>query len=93
MSVSVNKIINENIDKIKIGSCIEFNCICEKILSDVNDLNLFFESNSILFDDVFLSIINENINCLSCHISSFSHLVLNCIDDKEVYCDYSIKHY
>lgn len=93
MGVNIEKSVDENLDKIKIGACLEFNFLCDNILNDIEKLNLFFNSNSFLLNNQSLSVVEENVNSLSSNVISFSHFILNDIDKDENYCDYSIRYY
>lgn len=75
-------------DKIRIGACIELNCLEDNFDSCFFKLESFINNYSFLFDNQCSDILLTSFKCfhetLSCNIS----VLLNDIDKNEFYCEY-----
>lgn len=85
--------INNNLDKIRVGFCIELNSLNDNIFYDINRLKNIISDNKILLNNQTLFAINKNLDYLSGLVTSNIQLILNDIDKNEKYCDYCIKYY
>lgn len=84
---------NNSIDKIRIGSCIELLLLLDSFNSDFSRLNDYINSNVSLFNNQILGTILNNFDSIKDVLTNSVDILLNDIDNKEVYCQYLERFY
>lgn len=82
-----------NIDKIKIGSCLELTFLFENIENDICRLNKFIEMNEKYLNNQSVCTIIKNIDDIQSILDNHIDIVLADIDKEEKFCEYCIKYY
>lgn len=83
----------ENIDKLKIGFCIEVNCLINCIISDISVLRDFVSDNEFLFNSKDLFVVDKLLRSLSDNSFNCGSVVCSFVDKEEIYCDYCSRCY
>lgn len=84
---------NNNIDKIRIGSCIELLLLLDNFNSDFSRLSEYINSNVSLFNNQILGTILNNFDSIKDVLTSSVDILLNDIDKSERYCQYLERFY
>ena len=84
---------NDNIDKIRIGSCIELLLLLDSFNSDFSRLNDYINSNVSLFNNQILGTILNNFDSIKDVLTNSIDILLNDIDKSECYCQYLERFY
>lgn len=84
---------NNNIDKIRIGSCIELLLLLDNFNSDFSRLSEYINSNVSLFNNQILVTILNNFDSIKDVLTSSVDILLNDIDKSERYCQYLERFY
>lgn len=84
---------DNNIDKIKIGSCLELTFLFENIENDICRLKKFIEMNEKYLNNQSVYTITKNIDYIQSILDNHIDIVLADIDKKEKFCEYCIKYY
>lgn len=82
-----------NIDKIKIGSCLELTFLFNNIEIDICRLKKFIEMNEKYLNNQSVYTITKNIDDIQSILDNHIDIVLADIDKKEKFCEYCIKYY
>ena len=93
MGVKLEKYKRENIDKIKIGSCLEFIFLHDTIRFNFERLKDLIESNSDFFEEQHKYIISKNLNDILSLLDNSFDLILCNIDSNEKFCEYHSQYY
>lgn len=83
----------ENVDKLKIGFCVEVDCLINCINSDISLLKQVISDNKFLFNEHDLPIIDELLRCLSDNSFNCGGVISSYVDKEETYCNYCSKYY
>lgn len=93
MGKKLEKYKKNNIDKIKIGSCLELTFLFENIENDICRLKKFIETNEKYLNNQSVYTITKNIDDIQSILYNHIDIVLADIDKKEKFCEYCIKYY
>lgn len=93
MGKFLDKRREENIDKIKIGACLELDFLFDNLECDLKRINEFIENNSNLLNNQRNYTLTKNIEDISCLLDNYIDIILSDIDKEENYCKYHPKYY
>ena len=83
----------ENIDKIKIGACLELTFLFDNLESDFKRIIEFIEENSNLLNNQMHYTLTKNIDDIVCLTDNYIDIILADIDKDENFCKYHSKYY
>lgn len=93
MGKKLEKYKNSNIDKIKIGSCLELTFLFDNIEKDIGRLKEFISLNEKYLNNQSVYTLNKNLEDIQSILDNHIDIVLADIDKKEKFCEYCIKYY
>ena len=85
MGKFLDKRREENIDKIKIGACLELDFLFDNLECDLKRINEFIENNSNLLNNQRNYTLTKNIEDISCLLDNYIDIILSDIDKEENY--------
>ncbi len=91
MGKNIDTYKRENIDKIRIGSCIELSVLFDNVSNDFYRIKSFVYDNSSLLNNQIEYTIIKNIEDLQCVLYNLSDMILCDIDKENLFCDYRMK--
>lgn len=93
----MGKILEEerekNIDKIKVGACLEFNFFLRRLEDDIDTIKGFVTENSEFLNNQTEFTINKNFDDIKSLVENIFDIVLSDIDKEEIYCKYHSRYY
>lgn len=93
MGVILEEHKKNNIDKIKIGSCIELLLLLDNFISDFERLQNYIKENSSFLNNQVESTISKQFYDIMEVLTNDIDIVLNDIDKNEIYCQYMARYY
>lgn len=93
MGVKLEKYKKDNIDKIKIGSCLEFIFLHDLISSNFDCIKNLIESNSDFFEEQHKCIISKNLDDILNILDNSFDFILCDLDPNEKFCEYHSRYY
>ena len=88
-----NNQINNNIDKIRIGSCLELDFLFDNFQSDFLRLSKFINNNSFLLNNQIEDTLLSNFDELKSILYGIFDMVLSDIDKNSDFCKFSLRYY
>lgn len=83
----------QNIDKIRIGSCIELLLLLDNFESDFSRLQDYIVENAEFLNNQMQSTISKQFQDIMEVLTNDIDILLNDIDKEEIYCQYLGRHY
>ena len=83
----------QNIDKIRIGSCIELLLLLDNFESDFSRLQDYIVENAEFLDNQMQSTISKQFQDIMGVLTNDIDILLNDIDKEEIYCQYLGRYY
>lgn len=83
----------QNIDKIRLGSCIELLLLLDNFNVDFERLDKYIEENAELLNNQMESTIKKQFQDIQEVITNDIDILLNDIDKSELYCNYMGRYY
>ena len=93
MGKKLDKYKEDNIDKIKIGACLELTFLFDRFEHDFNDIKEFITKNSNLLNYQTEYTLNKNFDDIKCILYNNIDIILADIDNTEEFCSYHSKYY
>ena len=90
---NLDKLKNDNIDKIKIGFCLELTFLFDNIENDILRFKNFISDNELFFNNQSVYTLNKNITDIQSILDNHVDIVLADVDKDEKFCEYSSKYY
>lgn len=82
-----------NIDKIKVGACLELTFLFDRLENDFENIKKFIMDNSKLLNNQSEYIINKNFDDIQCILDNNIDMILADIDKTEEFCKFHSKYY
>lgn len=83
----------QNIDKIRIGSCIELLLLLDNFESDFSRLQDYIVENAEFLNNQMQSTISKQFQDIMEVLTNDIDILLNYIDKEEIYCQYLARYY
>lgn len=83
----------KNLEKIKVGSCIELLCLLDSFFSDFDRLQEFLTTNEDFFNNQRLSTICEQFDNIKRVLTNDVDILLDDIDNAQYYNDFMLRYY
>lgn len=83
----------ENIDKIRIGACLELTFLFDRFENDFEKIKEFITNNSKLLNNQTEYTINKNFEDIQSILDNYVDIILADIDKNEEFCKYHSKYY
>lgn len=83
----------ENIDKIRIGACLELTFLFDRFENDFEKIKEFITDNSKLLNNQTEYTINKNFDDIQCFLYNNVNMILADIDKTEEFCKFHSKYY
>lgn len=83
----------QNIDKIRIGSCIELLLLLDNFESDFSRLQAYIVENAEFLNNQMQSTISKQFQDIMEVLTNDIDILLNDIDKEEIYCQYLSRYY
>ena len=93
MGTKLEEYKNKNINKIRIGSCIELMLLLKNFYSDFDNINNFLEENEFLLNNQHLSTITQQIEDIKNVLVNNIDIILDDIDADNNFMEYILKSY
>lgn len=93
MCVNLEKYKNENIDKIRIGSCLELYLLQDYFLTGFDKVISFLDTNSNLLNNQHLDILRKQIIFNKELFNNTINIISSDIDKEEKFCEYHSNFY
>lgn len=93
MGKKLDKYRKDNIDKIKIGACLELTFLFDRFENDFNSIKEFITKNSNLLNYQTEYTLNKNFDDIQCILDNNVDIILSDIDNTEEFCNYHSKYY
>ena len=82
-----------NIDKLRIGACLELSLLSKNFDFDFNRIIEFISNNSNLLNSQNIYTLKKQIKDLHCVLDNTIDIILSDIDKNEVFTEYHIRYY
>lgn len=82
-----------NIDKIKVGACLELTFLFDRFENDFENIKKFITDNSKLLNNQTEYTINKNFDDIQCILDNNVDMILADIDKTEEFCKFHSKYY
>lgn len=89
----LDKEIEKNIDKIKVGACLELTFLFDRFENDFEKIKEFITDNSKLLNNQKEYTINKNFDDIKCILYNNLDMILDDIDKTEEFCKFHSKYY
>lgn len=83
----------QNIDKIRLGSCIELLLLLDNFNVEFKRLDKYIEENAELLNNQSESTIKKQFQDIQEVLTNDIDILLNDIDKSELYCNYMVRYY
>lgn len=83
----------KNIDKIKVGACLELTFLFDRFENDIEKIKEFITDNSKLLNNQKEYTINKNFDDIQCILDNNVDMILADIDKTEEFCKFHSKYY
>lgn len=93
MGKILDKHREENIDKMRIGACLELTFLFDRFENDFNKIKEFITENVKLLNNQTEYTINKNFEDIQCILDNNVDMILADIDKTEEFCKYHSKYY
>lgn len=93
MGTRLEEYRKQNIDKIKIGSCLDFIFMLDSFESDFDRLRELVDINKEFLTNQSESLVLSQIQSVEDVLTNSIDMLLNDIDKKEIYCQYHSRYY
>lgn len=93
MGKLLDKYREENIDKIRVGACLELTFLFDRFKNDFEKIKEFITDNSKLLNNQTEYTINKNFDDIQCILDNNVDMILADIDKTEEFCKFHSKYY
>lgn len=93
MGKLLDKQREDNIDKIRVGACLELTFLFNRFETDFDKIKEFIKSNANLLNNQTEYTINKNFEDIQCILDNNIDMILADIDKTEKFCEYHSKYY
>ena len=93
MGKLLDKEREKNIDKIKVGACLELTFLLDRFENDIEKIKEFITDNSKLLNNQKEYTINKNFDDIQCILDNNVDMILADIDKTEEFCKFHSKYY
>lgn len=93
MGKLLDKQRNENIDKVRIGACLELIFLSDRFENDFDKIKEFIVDNSNLLNNQTEYTINKNFEDIQCILYNNVDMILSDIDKTEEFCKFHSRYY
>lgn len=93
MGKLLDKEREKNIDKIKVGACLELTFLFDRFENDFKKIKEFITDNSKLLNNQKEYTINKNFDDIQCILDNNVDMILADIDKTEEFCKFHSKYY
>lgn len=93
MGKLLDKEREKNIDKIKVGACLELTFLFDRFENDIEKIKEFITDNSKLLNNQKEYTINKNFDDIQCILDNNVDMILADIDKTEEFCKFHSKYY
>lgn len=93
MGKLLDKQREENIDKIRVGACLELTFLFDRFENDFEKIKEFITDNSKLLNTQTEYTINKNFDDIQCILNNNVDMILADIDKTEEFCKFHSKYY
>lgn len=93
MGKLLDKEREKNIDKIKVGACLELTFLFDRFENDFKKIKEFITDNSKLLNNQKEYTINKNFDDMQCILDNNVDMILADIDKTEEFCKFHSKYY
>lgn len=93
MGKLLDKEREKNIDKIKVGACLELTFLFDRFENDIEKIKEFITYNSKLLNNQKEYTINKNFDDIQCILDNNVDMILADIDKTEEFCKFHSKYY
>lgn len=93
MGKLLDKEREKNIDKIKVGACLELTFLFDRFENDIEKIKEFITYNSKLLNNQKEYTINKNFDDIQCVLDNNVDMILADIDKTEEFCKFHSKYY